>query len=107
MLANTLFLLFTWFGKEKKGFNDTISHGLTCSLNPNTPSILSFNCVSYNVQAYMVELYQDNLVDLLLPKNAKQQKLEIKKDSKVYDFLFIVLTFLPALFAHLIFIFLN
>ena len=42
-----------------------------------------FNCVSYNVQAYMVELYQDNLVDLLLPKNAKQQKLEIKKDSKV------------------------
>jgi hypothetical protein len=59
------------------------------------------------MQVYMVELYQDNLVDLLLPKNAKQQKLEIKKDSKVYDFLFIVLTFLPALFAHLIFIFLN
>jgi len=33
----------------------------------------------------MVELYQDNLVDLLLPRNAKQLKLEIKKDSKVLD----------------------
>lgn len=31
----------------------------------------------------MVELYQDTLVDLLLPKNAKRLKLEIKKDSKV------------------------
>lgn len=31
----------------------------------------------------MVELYQDTLVDLLLPKNAKRPKLEIKKDSKV------------------------
>lgn len=35
----------------------------------------------------MVELYQDNLVDLLLPKNAKPQKLEIKKDSKVKRFI--------------------
>jgi hypothetical protein len=31
----------------------------------------------------MLELYQDTLVDLLLPKNAKRLKLEIKKDSKV------------------------
>ena len=31
----------------------------------------------------MVEVYQDTLVDLLLPKNGKRSKLEIKKDSKV------------------------
>lgn len=31
----------------------------------------------------MVELYQDVLVDLLLPKNSKRLKLDIKKDSKV------------------------
>jgi hypothetical protein len=36
------------------------------------------------VQVYMLEIYQDSLIDLLLPKNAgKQRKLEIKKDSKV------------------------
>jgi hypothetical protein len=35
----------------------------------------------------MVELYQDNLVDLLLPRNVKPLKLEIKKDSKVLYFL--------------------
>jgi len=35
------------------------------------------------MQAYMLELYQDTLVDLLLPKNAKRLKLDIKKDSKV------------------------
>lgn len=36
------------------------------------------------MQAYMVELYQDSLVDLLLPKNVKRpKKLDIKKDSKV------------------------
>ncbi|EAZ32332.1 hypothetical protein OsJ_16543 [Oryza sativa Japonica Group] len=37
---------------------------------------------SFSLKAYMVELYQDNLVDLLLAKNATHQKLEIKKDSK-------------------------
>ncbi|WOK95314.1 kinesin-like calmodulin-binding protein [Canna indica] len=37
---------------------------------------------SFALKAYMVELYQDTLVDLLLPKNAKRLKLEIKKDSK-------------------------
>lgn len=31
----------------------------------------------------MVELYQDTLVDLLLPKNAKRLRLDIKKDTKV------------------------
>jgi hypothetical protein len=36
------------------------------------------------VQVYMLEIYQDSLIDLLLPKNAgKPRKLEIKKDSKV------------------------
>ncbi|CAI0396392.1 unnamed protein product [Linum tenue] len=37
---------------------------------------------SFSLKAYMVELYQDTLVDLLLPKNAKPLKLDIKKDSK-------------------------
>lgn len=37
---------------------------------------------SFSLKVYMVELYQDNLVDLLLPKNAKRLRLEIKKDSK-------------------------
>jgi len=35
------------------------------------------------MQAYMVELYQDTLIDLLLPKNGKPLKLDIKKDSTV------------------------
>ncbi|XP_064979395.1 kinesin-like protein KIN-14I isoform X1 [Musa acuminata AAA Group] len=37
---------------------------------------------SFSLKVYMVELYQDTLVDLLLPKSAKRLKLEIKKDSK-------------------------
>lgn len=37
---------------------------------------------SFSLKAYMVELYQDTLVDLLLPKGAKRPKLDIKKDSK-------------------------
>ncbi|XP_020688183.2 kinesin-like protein KIN-14I isoform X2 [Dendrobium catenatum] len=37
----------------------------------------------FSLKVYMVELYQDTLVDLLLQKNAKHVKLEIKKDSKV------------------------
>lgn len=40
------------------------------------------------MQAYMVELYQDTLVDLLLPKSARRLKLEIKKDSKVMRYIF-------------------
>jgi hypothetical protein len=35
----------------------------------------------------MVELYQDTLIDLLLPKTAKRMKLEVKKDSKVSPFI--------------------
>ncbi|CAA0821062.1 Kinesin-like calmodulin-binding protein [Striga hermonthica] len=37
---------------------------------------------SFTLKAYMLELYQDTLIDLLLPKNAKRSKLDIKKDSK-------------------------
>ncbi|XP_027359895.1 kinesin-like protein KIN-14I [Abrus precatorius] len=40
------------------------------------------NKYSFSLKAYMLELYQDTLVDLLLPKNAKRLKLDIKKDSK-------------------------
>ncbi|AQK47059.1 Kinesin-like calmodulin-binding protein [Zea mays] len=40
------------------------------------------NKYSFSLKTYMVELYQDNLVDLLLPRNVKPLKLEIKKDSK-------------------------
>lgn len=40
------------------------------------------NKFSFSLKAYMIELYQDTLIDLLLPKNAKRQKLEVKKDSK-------------------------
>ncbi|KAE9597926.1 putative minus-end-directed kinesin ATPase [Lupinus albus] len=39
------------------------------------------NKYSFSLKAYMVELYQDTLIDLLLPKNAKHLKLDIKKDS--------------------------
>ncbi|TXG59215.1 hypothetical protein EZV62_013788 [Acer yangbiense] len=40
------------------------------------------NKYSFSLKAYMVELYQDTLVDLLLPRNAKRLKLDIKKDAK-------------------------
>ncbi|XVF16068.1 hypothetical protein REPUB_Repub09cG0209100 [Reevesia pubescens] len=40
------------------------------------------NKFSFSLKAYMVELYQDTLVDLLLPKNAKRLRLDIKKDPK-------------------------
>ncbi|XP_029130432.1 kinesin-like protein KIN-14I [Cajanus cajan] len=39
------------------------------------------NKYSFSLKAYMVELYQDTLIDLLLPKNGKHSKLDIKKDS--------------------------
>jgi uncharacterized membrane protein len=80
---NIIVLTFTWFGK-KKGILMTLSYGLNLFFRPHVCLLYySLIFVAYNVQAYMVELYQDNLVDLLLPKSAKQQKLEIKKDSKV------------------------
>ncbi|XP_023767429.1 kinesin-like protein KIN-14E [Lactuca sativa] len=40
------------------------------------------NKFNFSLKAYMLELYQDTLVDLLIPKQAKRAKLEIKKDSK-------------------------
>ncbi|GLT82481.1 hypothetical protein SLE2022_008470 [Rubroshorea leprosula] len=40
------------------------------------------NKFSFSLKAYMVEIYQDTIMDLLLPKNAKRLKLDIKKDSK-------------------------
>nr|GEZ48736.1 kinesin-like protein KIN-14E [Tanacetum cinerariifolium] len=40
------------------------------------------NKFNFSLKAYMLELYQDTLVDLLIPKHAKRSKLEIKKDSK-------------------------
>ncbi|XP_027346242.1 kinesin-like protein KIN-14I [Abrus precatorius] len=39
------------------------------------------NKYSFSLKAYMVELYQDTLIDLLLPKTGKHFKLDIKKDS--------------------------
>jgi hypothetical protein len=77
------FLLLHGLGR-KKGILMTLSYGLNLFFRPHVCLLYySLISVAYNVQAYMVELYQDNLVDLLLPKSAKQQKLEIKKDSKV------------------------
>ncbi|KAG0610249.1 hypothetical protein M758_7G050400 [Ceratodon purpureus] len=41
------------------------------------------NKFSFALKVYMLEIYQDSLIDLLLPKNTgKPRKLEIKKDSK-------------------------
>nr|XP_043631561.1 kinesin-like protein KIN-14E [Erigeron canadensis]XP_043631562.1 kinesin-like protein KIN-14E [Erigeron canadensis] len=40
------------------------------------------NKFNFSLKAYMLELYQDTLVDLLIPRQAKRSKLEIKKDSK-------------------------
>eukprot|EP00271_Cylindrocystis_brebissonii_P011446 TRINITY_DN290_c0_g1_i1.p1 TRINITY_DN290_c0_g1~~TRINITY_DN290_c0_g1_i1.p1 ORF type:complete len:1371 (-),score=418.39 TRINITY_DN290_c0_g1_i1:1882-5994(-) len=38
--------------------------------------------VSFALKVYMLELYQDNLQDLLAPKGAPKKKLDIKKDVK-------------------------
>ncbi|KAK1349198.1 kinesin-like calmodulin-binding protein [Heracleum sosnowskyi] len=40
------------------------------------------NKYSFSLKVYMVELYQDTLIDLLLPKKARPLKLDIKRDSK-------------------------
>ncbi|KAK8936962.1 Kinesin-like calmodulin-binding protein [Platanthera zijinensis] len=37
---------------------------------------------SFSLKICMVELYQDSLIDLLLPKNGKRLKLNVKKNSK-------------------------
>ncbi|KAF7130507.1 hypothetical protein RHSIM_Rhsim10G0188900 [Rhododendron simsii] len=68
---------FTIYGSEK-------NPGLTPRATSELFKILKrdSNKFSFSLKAYMVELYQDTLVDLLLPKNAKHPKLDIKKDSK-------------------------
>eukprot|EP00250_Pteridium_aquilinum_P014168 c21823_g1_i1 orf=2-1138(+) len=68
---------FTIYGSES-------NPGLTPRATRELFSILKrdSNKFSFSLKAYMIELYQDNLVDLLLSKNAKRQKLEVKKDSK-------------------------
>jgi hypothetical protein len=55
----------------------------------------------------MLEIYQDTLIDLLLPKNGgKPKKLDIKKDSKVAPFIFLFLIGLSimCLFFSLVFL---
>ncbi|KAJ4844909.1 Kinesin-like protein KIN-14E [Turnera subulata] len=68
---------FTIYGSES-------NPGLTPRATAELFKILrrDSNKFSFSLKAYMVELYQDTLVDLLLPKNAKRLKLDIKKDSK-------------------------
>ncbi|XP_058073306.1 kinesin-like protein KIN-14I [Magnolia sinica] len=68
---------FTIYGSES-------NPGLTPRATAELFKILKrdSNKFSFSLKAYMVELYQDTLVDLLLPKNAKHLKLEIKKDQK-------------------------
>ncbi|ESQ31065.1 hypothetical protein EUTSA_v10003527mg [Eutrema salsugineum] len=68
---------FTIYGQEN-------NPGLTPRATKELFKILKrdSNRFSFSLKAYMVELYQDTLVDLLLPKSAKRLKLEIKKDSK-------------------------
>ncbi|XP_042017387.1 kinesin-like protein KIN-14E isoform X2 [Salvia splendens] len=68
---------FTIYGSEG-------NPGLTPRAISELFRIMKRDCkkFSFTLKAYMVELYQDTLIDLLLPKNAKRSKLEIKKDSK-------------------------
>ncbi|PIA26323.1 hypothetical protein AQUCO_09500055v1 [Aquilegia coerulea] len=68
---------FTIYGSEN-------NPGLTPRATAELFKILKrdSNKYSFSLKAYMVELYQDTLVDLLLPKNAKRLKLDIKKDMK-------------------------
>ncbi|XP_024363319.1 kinesin-like protein KIN-14I isoform X2 [Physcomitrium patens] len=78
------------FGQTGSGKTYTI-YGTEA--NPGlTPRITLelFSCIKrdankfqFSLQVYMLELYQDTLIDLLLSKNGtKPKKLEIKKDSK-------------------------
>ncbi|XP_042014112.1 kinesin-like protein KIN-14I [Salvia splendens] len=68
---------FTIYGSEG-------NPGLTPRAISELFRIMKRDCkkFSFTLKAYMVELYQDTLIDLMLPKNAKRLKLEIKKDSK-------------------------
>ncbi|KAJ8771027.1 hypothetical protein K2173_023352 [Erythroxylum novogranatense] len=68
---------FTIYGSESEP-------GLTPRATAELFKILrrDSNKFSFSLKAYVVELYQDTLVDLLLPKNVKPSKLDIKKDAK-------------------------
>ncbi|KZV26025.1 kinesin-like calmodulin-binding protein [Dorcoceras hygrometricum] len=68
---------FTIYGSER-------NHGLTPRAISELFKIMKRdnNKFSFTLKAYMVELYQDTLIDLLQPKNSKRLKLDIKKDSK-------------------------
>ncbi|KAA8547628.1 hypothetical protein F0562_004057 [Nyssa sinensis] len=77
------------YGQTGSGKTFTIyGSGSNPGLTPRATSELfkilkrDSNKFSFSLKVYMVELYQDTLVDLLLPKNAKRLKLDIKKDSK-------------------------
>ncbi|KAI6700301.1 hypothetical protein NL676_014625 [Syzygium grande] len=74
----------TGSGKTFTIYGSDGSPGLTPRATTELFKILKrdSNKFSFSLKAYMVELYQDTLVDLLLPKNAKRLKLDIKKDSK-------------------------
>nr|AMS24255.1 kinesin 14-VIa protein [Marsilea vestita] len=74
----------TGSGKTFTIYGSEANPGLTPRATRELFSILKrdSNKFSFSLKAYMIELYQDTLVDLLLPKNAKRPKLEVKKDSK-------------------------
>ncbi|KAL5557375.1 hypothetical protein UlMin_039611 [Ulmus minor] len=74
----------TGSGKTFTIYGSEVNPGLTPRAIAELFKILKRdgNKFSFSLKAYMVELYQDTLVDLLLPKNGKRSKLEIKKDSK-------------------------
>ncbi|KAA8532112.1 hypothetical protein F0562_006746 [Nyssa sinensis] len=68
---------FTIYGTDSNpGLTPRATSELFKILKRNT------NKFSFSLKVFMVELYQDTLVDLLLPKNANRLKLDIKKDSK-------------------------
>ncbi|KAL7192781.1 hypothetical protein ACSBR2_024575 [Camellia fascicularis] len=68
---------FTIYGSEDNpGLTPRATFELFKILNRDS------NKFSFCLKVYMVELYQDTLVDLLLPKFARRLKLDIKKDSK-------------------------
>ncbi|KAH1206028.1 Kinesin-like protein KIN-14E [Glycine max] len=73
----------TGSGKTFTIYGSDINPGLTPRAIAELFRILrrDNNKYSFSLKAYMVELYQDTLIDLLLPKNGKPLKLDIKKDS--------------------------
>lgn len=74
----------TGSGKTYTIYGTETNPGLTPRATAELFKILKrdSNKFSFSLKAYMVELYQDTLLDLLFPKNAKRPKLDIKKDSK-------------------------